>query len=399
MSIAASNKSTNGTARVINKENWPSLIHQSDWSGPCKTIMSMLSPQQNQNGSVVFTVNEDDAFMITARFRQHLKRAVESLLGRDTDIHFSIAPNQPKPAEHETSPNETDPQGARQFRKRLGWLIKEAPDAVRMTVTPEMAAVMLERNSSDEWRNRPESEPGLRRIVRAMAKGNWRYTGETIIFSVDGYLLNGQHRLHGCVDSKTPFEVLVAFGVDNDAFKYMDVGIARTPGHIFAIENIPNYNFTASVCRLVMDYMANPKWGGAANSRAENDELLDFYHRHPRIADSYSVARRLNKAGLLSPRWAGALYYICGTKSRSMADEFFEKLATGVGITSVKDPVHVLRERLIKSSQSSNDNKEAGTYLAAYTVLAWNAARNGQTRTLYRWRGANNPNESFPRAI
>lgn len=399
MSIAANKISTNTVKPSISKDNWRSVIRRSGANGSCKTIMSMLTPRQNQNGSVVFMVNEDDAFMVTTKFRQHLKQAVDSFLGRDTEIHFSIAPTQPSLVDIDAKPNDTGTQDARQFRKKLGWLIKEAPDAVRMLVTPEMAAVMLERNSSDEWRNRPESEPGLRRIVRAMGGGNWRYTGETIIFSVDGHLLNGQHRLHGCVESKTPFEVLVAFGVDNDAFKYMDVGIARTPGHIFAIENIPNYNFTASACRLVMDYMNNAKWGGTANTRAENDELLDFYHRHPRISEGYSIARKLNKAGLLSPRWAGALYYICSIKNRAMADEFFEKLATGVGVTSVKDPVHVLRERLIKSSQSSSDNKESGTYLAAYTVLAWNAARNGQTRTLYRWRGANNPNESFPRAI
>jgi len=396
MTIAEKNKPIQLGSAKVSAENWPIIVQNSSVPASIKTLMSMLIVEQTIKGDLVFRFKEDDAFMITPRFRNAVRDVVSRFLPPGREVHFSVCAPTSEPPK---SQQPTEAVDAKAFRKKLGWLIKEAPDAVRMTITPEMAAVMLERNSSDEWRNRPESKPGLRRIVRAMSKGNWRYTGETIIFSVDGHLLNGQHRLHGGVESKTPFEALVAFGVDNDAFKYMDVGIARTPGHIFAIEGVPHYNFTASVCRVVKPYFENPKWTGSINNgRVENDELLEFFSEHPRIVDSYRIAIRMTKEGLLSPRWAGAMHYICACKSRAMADEFFEKLVTGIGITSEKDPVHVLRKRMISSSQSAADHKEASSYLSAYTIMAWNAVRTGRERSIYRWRSAQNPDERFPRA-
>lgn len=381
----------------IDAHNWPLIVQRSNAPGSCKTVMSMLIPEQRPNGDLVLKYKEDDAFMITPRFRNAVLDVVGRLIGRNNEVHFSVcAPPDPSPRSKEKA----EPVSAKDFRKKLGWLIKEAPDAVRMTITPEMARIMLERNRSEEWQNRPESAPGLKRFVRAMQEDRWVYTGESIIFSASGNLLNGQHRLHAGAISGKPFESLVAFGVQDDAFKYMDVGVSRTPGHVFAIEGIPHYNFTASVCRVVKPYFENHSWTGSINNtRVENDELLAFFSEHPRIVDSYRIAMRMTKEGLLSPRWAGAMHYICACKNRAMADEFFEKLVTGIGITSEKDPVHVLRKRMIASSQSAADHKEASSYLSAYTIMAWNAVRAGRERSIYRWRSAQNPDEKFPRAV
>lgn len=288
------------------------------------------------------------------------------------------------------------------FRKQLGWLIKEAPPAVRLSVTPEMAKVMMERNSSDEWHNRPASEKGVARFARAMASGRWAYTAETIIFSRTGNLLNGQHRLQALILSGATIEVLVAFGVEDEAFRMMDTGVSRTAGHIFAIENVPNYNFTASVCRIVRSYLDSQTWTGSNSSGVnapDNDELLDFYYQHPNIPNSYAVARKLSDAGLLSPRWGGAIHYICALKNRKEADAFFEKVASDLGHTDPKAPEYLLRKRMLDSARSAGDNKEADLYLAAYAIQAWNTKRKGDKRSIFRWRGQQNPNESFPRAV
>jgi len=390
--------------KAVSEETWPLIVEGSSATPAQKTAMKSLLPDQRYNGSITFRIKEDDMPLLTKRVRGKVKEALEKFMGHkvpDSDVHYSILPDQPKPKKNgKANEEEPEPPSAREFRKKLGWLIKESPDAVRMTITPEMARVMLERNRSDEWQNRPESTPGLKRFIRTMEEGRWVYTGETIIFSVSGNLLNGQHRLHASIESGKSFESLVAFGVQDDAFKYMDNGISRTPGHIFAIEGIPHYNFTASACRVVKPYFENPKWGGNTSThKTENDELLEFFSKHPKIADSYRVAMRMTKENLLSPSWAGAMHYICACKNRAMADEFFDKLVTGIGITFEKDPVHVLRKRMIQASQSSADTKESNVYLAAYTIMAWNAVREGRERSVYRWRSGQNPNERFPRAI
>jgi len=388
-------------ARTVSEETWPLIVDGSDANSSQKAVIKLLIPDQRYNGSVIFKVHEDDMQLLTKKMRETAKGALEKFFGhvvRDQDVHYSILPDQPKPKNNgKAKAEEPEPLSARQFRKKLGWLIKESPDAVRMTITPEMARVMLERNHSDEWKNRPESNAGVRRYSRRIAAGEWVYTGQTIIFSDTGNLLNGQHTLSACVLANEPIEQLVAFGVDDDAFKFMDSGIHRQASHIFAIDGVKNYAFAASVARLLHVYTKDR--GSFKSATVDNDELLEFYHRHPDIQESYNIARAAGKAGLMTPSWAGFLHYICAQKNRSQADEFFRKVIDGIGIESKKSAEHVLHVRLIKNSQSKSDATDAPVYVGAYVVKAWNHKRNGTVPSLLKWRPSTNPNESFPRAI
>lgn len=285
------------------------------------------------------------------------------------------------------------------FRKQLGWLIKEAPDGVRMTITPEMAEVMMERNKSDEWANRPRSATALKRFVRTISEGRWAYTGETVVFSITGRLLNGQHRLTACIQAGAPIETLVAFGVDDAAFKFMDIGVKRTAGHILAIEGVPNYHWAAAALRIIYAYSSNPIWSGAPGGfMPENDELLEFYYAHNDINKSRSAARSMWNEKLLTPAWAGALHYICAQKNRQQADGFFETVASGIGIKSKQSPEYLIRSRLTESAIAVGNKKTDDVALAALFIKAWNAARGNPTKVL-RWRSSQTPNERFPRAI
>jgi hypothetical protein len=61
---------------------------------------------------------------------------------------------------------------------------------------------------------------------------------------------NGQHRIEACIRAGVPFKCFVVFGVEEDAFNFMDRGIARTAAHIFDIEKIPNAINVAAAARL-----------------------------------------------------------------------------------------------------------------------------------------------------
>lgn len=281
------------------------------------------------------------------------------------------------------------------FRKQLGWLIKEAPPAALMSVTPSMAAVMLERNQSSEWHNRPQAEKSLARLTRDMRDKRFPYTADTVKFSRTGRLLDGQHRLSAIVASGATIPVLVAFGVEDEAFKYMDIGTKRTAAHIFAIEDVPQYAFTSAATRIVHGYLNDQAWDGRPSS-IDNADLLDFYWEHPGITDSATIARKFD--GVLAPRWAGAIHYLCGTKNKKQADDFFTRIATQTGLSS-GSPELLIRRRLDKSARSSADTKDSDTYLAAFLVQAWNAYRKGDKRAALRWRGAQNAHESFPRIV
>jgi hypothetical protein len=282
-------------------------------------------------------------------------------------------------------------------RKKLRWLVNNPPQdlAKVMTVTPEMAQVMMERNTDDEWHNRPHSEKGLRRYVHAMKRG-WRLTGETIIFSKSGRLLNGQHRLMASIESGESFPVLAVFGVDDDVFKFMDIGIARSASHIFSIENIPNANNVAAAARLLYGYKTRQNWEGRALD-VENDTLLDFYRRHDRLQEALSPARELYADRLMPIRWGAFCFYICAEQNRAQATEFFEQVASGIGLTRKSSPAFMIRKKLLENARSSSE-RLSETLMGAYLVQAWNAHRTGNVRQAFRWRTAQSPNEAFPRA-
>src|SRR5690625_342922 len=232
--------------------------------------------------------------------------------------------------------DETD---ARSFADKLSELINKAPTAVRMIVTPQMAKAMMQRNESDEWRNRPKSERNLRRMTRSIKEGRWAYTGQPIIFSETGRLLNGQHTLTSCINADTSIDVLVVFDVPDESFKYMDIGVKRGAAQILSIENIANSTFIAAASRILMIYMRNPRWAGdLANYDIEPDEILEFYESHADLQESRAAAMRFYKTKLFPPSWAGALHYICAQKDRAAADEFFYRVATGIGLTGESDP-------------------------------------------------------------
>lgn len=284
-------------------------------------------------------------------------------------------------------------------RKRLRWWCQEAnkePQAHFLTICPSMAYAMMERNQDDEWRNRPSSEKGVRRYVRAM-KAGWKLTGETIVFGRSGRLLNGQHRLKACMESGATFPCLVVFGIDDNAFTFMDSGIKRTAGHIFAIDGVPNAAGASAATRLLYGYDKERDWSGNAPD-VDSDPLLAFYHENEGLAESVNVGQRLYHTRLMVISWASFLHYVMTRKSRSEANDFFEKLITGIGLTSKNDPVWKLRNKLETNARSDSASLSL-PHIGAFTVQAWNAVRTGSSRDLFRWRGEQAPNQSFPRVV
>jgi hypothetical protein len=199
-----------------------------------------------------------------------------------------------------------------------------------------------------------------------------------------------------CIQSGVDFETLVVFGIDDDAFAFMDTGIARSAAHIFAIEGVANEKLAAASSRLLYGYKQRSTWDGG-NIEVENATLYEFYTRHLRLQDSFPYARQLYKELSVTPRWGAFLHYICAEKGRNDANSFFEMLATGIGIQSKASAMHKLRQRLIKAHHSSSDTLNDNS-VGAFVIKAWNATRQGKTLDVLKWRGAGAPNETFPRA-
>ena len=285
--------------------------------------------------------------------------------------------------------------GKTPFKKQIGWHVNcDEPHATVMTVTPLMADELLRRNEREDYRNRTLSASTLDKYTDEMKRG-WKLTGETIIISKSGRLLNGQHRLHACIAAEKSFQTFVVFGVDDDAFAFMDIGRKRTAGDIFSIHGIKDANRMASATLWIWKYHNTKMNTPPAGASPTPDQLYDYYNSvAPNLTASVTVGRQCKD--LAPPALMVALHYLCSQKSAAHADKFFVGIATGVNLTA-KDPALKLRNRLIEERIGGGTLSDI--YIAAFTVQAWAAARQGRAVGIFRWRGEQNPTQPFPSII
>lgn len=284
------------------------------------------------------------------------------------------------------------------FRKRFGALLK-TDKVVKMVVTPEIAAEMLKRNKSN---NRNIRQGKIEQYSREMSDGNWLLTGQGISFDRNGSLSDGQHRLTACVASQHPFHTIVAFGLNPKGFMKVDSGGARTAADIFHINGVKHCNNQAAATRWVEAYCRNMIGtarssnsglsGGAFGFQATSEDIWGWYLKHKDIDLRTDKISLFGKSKLMPPSVALAFYTLFCRKSKSQADEYVEKVFSGVGITSKRDPAHAVRQRFIED-RAKVTGRLKGIEAACFLVKGWNATRDGKSVGVLRW----SKNEEFPR--
>lgn len=98
--------------------------------------------------------------------------------------------------------------------------IKAAP----VLMTPDLAAKLLKANTG----NRRMRRSTVEHLVRQIKAGRWITTGDAITVAASGRLLNGQHRLAAIVEAGVAVTVLLASGLDEEAYLVSDLGARRT---------------------------------------------------------------------------------------------------------------------------------------------------------------------------
>jgi len=282
-----------------------------------------------------------------------------------------------------TEPQEYHKSDKTSFAKHLRWKISTKVRIFEwMLITPEMAEEMLKYNKAEGTPNRPLSEVTARKYGRLMKEGRWGHNGlgtcEPIIFSDRARILSAQHRLEGCFLLGASFWALVIFGEPDENFAYIDQGRRRTAGDVFAINQVPNYLMAAAVVRWLVAYERN-QIGNAHSSSIElsNQEAYEAYQHYPDLQTSIKTGLKYNRDRLPHPAVAAAIHYLCAQKSRRAADEYFEKIATGVGFSKQKEPAKKVRDFLTRQDIGQINRK----MVAAALIQGWNMVRTNRMLT------------------
>lgn len=248
---------------------------------------------------------------------------------------------------------------------------KVKPREVNMT--PSAAAKILEKNT----KNRPLSQPSIRKYSNAMKAGRWMLNGEPIIIADDGTLIDGQHRLQAVVNSGMTVPMIIVTGVSKSAFRTVDIGKKRTGADAISTHDSKfekNRMITAAAAKIVYNFESDVFVKN--REKLENDLLIDFLEQNRGIPRSVEFALGLHTARKIVPASAlAALHYLFSKKDIDMAERFFNKLNTGENLKK-DDPINVLRNKLFILSQEVGVIRSRE--VIPFLIRTWEAIRNDE---------------------
>lgn len=254
-----------------------------------------------------------------------------------------------------------------------------------IVVTPEMAGNYLTRNI----RNRNLNEAYAREIASAMSRGEWKMNAETIKFSRDDLLLDGQHRLRAIQISGVAVPIMIVRGLENESFDTMDQGMKRTVGHILSISGEKDANNLAAIIRLYMIIKANPAQPNFS-AKFSPQAVEKSLRTNPTFREALMLASKLNNVGTCST--SGAMWMLFQEKNHRLACEFMERLGDGAELSKY-NPIKTLRDALIVNKVAQRKLQKRD--VCAFYIKAWNAMRKGSDLKIMRLQ----EREDFPIVI
>jgi hypothetical protein len=255
-------------------------------------------------------------------------------------------------------------------------------------VTPQQAHEWLSIHNNQ---NRPLSS-SWRKLRDKIAAGLWQFNGEAVVFSSDGALLNGQHRLTAIARGEQAVFVLVVYGVDPSAFTSFDQGKTRGRADVLAIAKYENCTTLASALNWMMRYDARAM--ESSWQPPHNEELLKHVESYPELLDSLQLVKgQWRSYKFVSPGLLTALHAIISQEDAPAAALFFERVVDGIG--NDKESWEYMLNRRLMSDLHGHSDIASQVEKAALFFKTWKAIRDNKTPgRVLAWRRAGG--EPFP---
>lgn len=237
-----------------------------------------------------------------------------------------------------------------------------------ISITPALAKKMLATGKSivDEKTDKPPATNSskkrvkkdnrnisvayVKRLAQAMERGEWGLNAMPIVLDKKGKVIDGQHRLSAVIIYKKPVRMTIAYGVDNDAIKTIDIGRKRTPADMLSLRGEKDCNVLASAVRLLNSYkeknMNSVTCNTAYISPLQTEHILG---ENPGLRESVLFASGNKKAVqlILTPSIIVTFHYIFGRKGAKNRDIFFDSLIGGANLGK-NNPIYILRQILLE---------------------------------------------------
>ena len=232
------------------------------------------------------------------------------------------------------------------------------------TITPALAAQWLKKNKKNR------KSIGTTRVcsyTKQMIEDVWGFSGQPIIFSDTGLLLDGGGRLSASVASNCPILSTVIYGVPEEAFVVMDSIKTRSFKDVLEASQLLNgetntvIGYIASMTKRILEW-TNERYGshGASTTRISSNhiECLSFAEQHLMqlrdCAKACAEMRGAHREKLMSKKdYMGSFMgYLVIIKGWDFADvyKFFDELTNVHSVVRGEgNPIAMLRTYLYMS--------------------------------------------------
>lgn len=272
-----------------------------------------------------------------------------------------------------------------------------------VTVTPDMAAILLENNVN----NRAVREGQYNTYANDMKSGNWQFNGASIIFDDHGRLLDGQHRLMACRKAGVGFNTLITIGVpsrddkDRSVQRTIDCGGFRSICDALTIEQVKEEGCSVprNIARILAKINAIVKGLPAAGGKGMSNTKLygtygnkslsstDIFFKNEKIVrdlckwgaklykDAPNFFSRTKYTSADFPAYAFHLIIDKGW-DEAFVKSFFEEL---VGLKpTTRKALQTAMNKIALLVKSNRGRVLRGTIMSNYLIHTWNAYVGGK---------------------
>ncbi|MDO6640554.1 chromosome partitioning protein ParB [Shewanella sp. 5_MG-2023] len=233
-------------------------------------------------------------------------------------------------------------------------------------ITPSVARDILRFSSrgviNPHNKNRRISKAEVKRYTAAMNDEKWCLTGEPIVFSDDGELLNGHTRLESAANSSKGFITVIIYGVTDDlSFAHIDVGKIRSRAQVLEMAGVTvDASILSKVAMLAKSFeqTKNPyAFRGTQGTSFQQAEILEYVEAKEELALSVNFVAELAKRHKREIQAAIHIYAFAHYLIKSemlkyegviaiTPEDYLLRLISGIGIQSEEDIEYQVRNFL-----------------------------------------------------
>lgn len=245
-------------------------------------------------------------------------------------------------------------------------------------IGPAKALELLKRNLPGA--NRKVDPATIYYYAKQMAQGDWKPTGQAILFDSNGRLVDGQHRLYALLTSASTIKTFVVTDVAADPllFAYIDNSRPRSAATALQTMGLNGVSpVIAKVIKIGEEVNAgvyNPA-GGAKLGRMSPADIVRLAARYPNAHKAArSMASDWENATALIGRKDVVAYFgmrIIDLYGEEKADDFFDDLMNGAEGRDQNDPILALIKLAERDKREEKPMKRH--YMLAALIKVFNS--------------------------